>query len=258
MSGTATAAKILMVLTSHGQMGDTGKPTGVWFEELSVPYYAFVDAGAQVDIVSIRGGEAPIDPRSVKPKGENAPAVDRFLADAAAMRKVRVSASIDSVDGSGYDAVFLPGGHGTMWDLPNSAALATLVGRMWDAGKVVAAVCHGPAGLVNARDASGRPIIAGRRASAFTNVEEEAAGLMATVPFLLETRFRELGARFEGGPDFQPFAVADGRLITGQNPASSELVAKLALDALKATRTAATTPRSPAGAASAPSAMAAE
>jgi putative intracellular protease/amidase len=258
MNGTVTAAKILMVLTSHGQMGEAGQPTGVWFEELALPYFAFVDAGAQVDIVSIRGGEVPIDPRSVKPHGQNAPAVERFLADAAAMRKMHVSASIEGVDGGGYDAVFLPGGHGTMWDLPNSTALATLVGRMWDAGKVVAAVCHGPAGLVNVRDASGRPIVAGRRASGFTDAEEEAAGLTATMPFLLETRFRELGATFEGGPDFQPFAVADGRLVTGQNPASSELVAKLALDALMATRTAATPSRAPADAASASDALAAQ
>lgn len=228
----SAGAKILMVLTSHGQMGDTGKPTGVWFEELAVPYYALVDAGAQVDIVSVGGGKVPIDPRSVRKEGENAPAVDRFLRDQAAMRKITVSVALNGIDGSRYDAVILPGGHGTMWDLPGNRKLAELIGSMWTAGKVVAAVCHGPAGLVDAVDASGKPIVAGRRVSAFTDEEEEAAGLTRTVPFLLEARLRSLGARFEGGPKFQPFAVTDGNLITGQNPASSALVAQKVLDAL--------------------------
>lgn len=231
---SATAAKILMALTSHAQLGDTGKPTGVWFEELATPYYAFVDAGAEVDIMSVAGGEVPIDPRSLKPAGENAPSVDRFLRDASAMMKIKSSARIESADTSYYDAVFLPGGHGTMWDLPASAALAKLIGTLWDSGKVVAAVCHGPAGLVNVQDRNGRSIVEGRRVSAFTNAEEEAAGLTGTVPFLLEMRLRELGARFEAGPDFKPLAVADGNLVTGQNPASSELVAKLVMERLAA------------------------
>lgn len=230
--------KILMVLTSHAAMGDTGKPTGVWFEELATPYYAFVDAGAQVDVVSIQGGRVPIDPRSLKPAGENEASVDRFLKDAGAMRKIEASLKIDQVSAQGYHAVFLPGGHGTMWDLPNSSALAGLLSTAWANGKVVAAVCHGPAGLVNAKDEAGRPIVAGRRVSAFTNSEEDAAGLTETVPFLLETRLRDLGARFEGGPDFTPYAVRDGRLVTGQNPASSEEVARLTLEAVRESATA--------------------
>jgi putative intracellular protease/amidase len=229
----ATAAKILMVLTSHAQLGSTGEPTGVWFEELATPYYAFVDAGAEVSIVSITGGEVPIDPRSVKLAGENEPSVDRFLRDASAMTKIRMSKRIDSA-GTAYDAVFLPGGHGTMWDLPASTALAELLGAVWSSGKIVAAVCHGPAGLVNAKDRSGRPIVEGRRVSAFTNSEEEAAGLTRAVPFLLETRLRSLGARVEVGPDFEPYAVADDNLVTGQNPASSALVAKLVMEKLRA------------------------
>ena len=228
---TATI-KILMVLTSHGAMGDTGKPTGVWFEEVATPYYAFVDAGAQVDVVSIQGGKVPIDPRSLKPAGENGVTVDRFLKDASAMRKIEVSLKIDQVTARGYDAVFLPGGHGTMWDLPKSGTLGDLLSTAWRSGKVVAAVCHGPAGLVNAKDETGRPIVAGRRVSGFTDSEEEAAGLTNTVPFLLEARLRKLGARFEGGPDYQPYAVRDGRLVTGQNPASSEEVARLTLQAI--------------------------
>lgn len=232
---SANAAKILMIVTSHAQMGDTGKPTGVWFEELTTPYYAFVDAGAEVDIVSIAGGEVPIDPRSLKPIGQNAPSVDRFLRDASAMTKIKTSGPVENA-GLFYDAVFLPGGHGTMWDLPANDALAKLVGSLWDSGKVVAAVCHGPAGLVNARDRNGRPIVEGRRVSAFTNSEEKAAGLTEAVPFLLETRLRALGARFEGGPDFEPYAIADGNLITGQNPASSERVADLVMARLEAQR----------------------
>jgi putative intracellular protease/amidase len=230
-----TPIKILMILTSHAIMGDTGKPTGVWFEEVATPYYAFIDAGAQVDIVSIAGGKVPIDPRSLKSAGENPKSVDRFLKDTAAMRKIEASLKVDQVTAQGYNAVFLPGGHGTMWDLPNSTALSTLVSNVWTSGKVVAAVCHGPAGLVNAMDEAGRPIVAGRRVSAFTNTEEKAAGLTQAVPFLLETRLRELGARFEGAPDFQAYSVRDGRLVTGQNPASSEDVARLTLEAVKET-----------------------
>lgn len=226
------AIKILMILTSHAVMGDTGKPTGVWFEELATPYYAFIDAGAQVDIASIQGGKLPIDPRSIQPAGENAQSVERFLKDAVAMEKIETSPSIEGLSVADYDAVFLPGGHGTMWDLPESKDLATLISRAWSDGKVVAAVCHGPAGLVEAKDAEGNPIVAGRRVSAFTNSEEDAVGLTDAVPFLLETRLRKLGARFELGPDFQPYAVRDGRLVTGQNPASSYEVARLTLEAI--------------------------
>ncbi|WP_114239722.1 type 1 glutamine amidotransferase domain-containing protein [Dyella sp. C9] len=226
------ATKILMILTSHASMGNTGHATGVWFEELATPYYAFIDAGADVDIASIAGGRIPIDPRSLSAEGENTPSVDRFRKDAAAMRKIEASHKIDEVSAEPYDAIFLPGGHGTMWDLPGSARLAELLSAAWKEGKVVSAVCHGPAGLVNAKDSDGAPLVKGRRVSAFTNREEEAAGLTAVVPFLLETRLRELGARYEKGPDFQPHAVRDGRLVTGQNPASSEEVARLVLQAV--------------------------
>lgn len=140
---------------------------------------------------------------------------------------------MDLLSASAYSAVFLPGGHGTMWDLPESESLASLIGQAWGAGKVVAAVCHGPAGLVNARDENGKPLVAGRRVAAFTNTEEIAANMDKAVPFARETRIRELGAYYESGPDFQPFAVCDGRLVTGQNPASSEKVAELVLQALR-------------------------
>jgi putative intracellular protease/amidase len=221
---------ILIVTTSHAAMGDTGKSTGLWFEELATPYWVFRDAGADVTVASIAGGAVPIDATSLE--GEIADSVRRFQADPQAMAALENSPAVDALDAADYDAVFLPGGHGTMWDLPDSAALIRLLEAMWAAGKPVSAVCHGPAGLVNVRDADGRPIVAGRRVSCFTNSEEAAVGLADAVPFLLETRLGELGGRFEGAPDFQPFAVRDGQLVTGQNPASSAEVARLVLAAL--------------------------
>lgn len=238
------AKTVLVVTTSHADMGTTGHKTGVWLEELSTPYYALVDGGATVTLVSIKGGPIPFDPRSVpadagqghgdEPAGQpEVPAsVRRFLADEQAMAVARNSPSLDSVADQTFDAVLLPGGHGTMWDLPESASLARLLGRQFDAGRVVAAVCHGPAGLVSARRADGKPIVEGRRVAGFTNSEEEGVGLTRVVPFLLEDRLKQLGGRYECGPDWQPFAVRDGHLITGQNPQSSEKVAALVLEAL--------------------------
>ncbi|GGE20412.1 dimethylallyltransferase [Aureimonas endophytica] len=227
-------SNILIITTSAATMGGTGKPTGLWFEELAVPYYAFVDAGAEVTLASIAGGPVPIDPRSVKPKGENEASVDRFLGDAAASKALAETPAVAALEGTAYDAVVLPGGHGTMFDLPESAELAALVGTAWAAGKVIAAVCHGPAGLVQARDESGAPLVRGRRVTGFSDSEERAVGLDEAVPFLLESRLRELGGRYESGADFQPFAVVDGRLVTGQNPASSALTAQRVLEALAA------------------------
>ncbi len=222
--------KILMVTTSHDRMGEGGHATGLWFEELTTPYYAFVDAGATVTIASVAGGKVPVDPRSVKPKGENEGSVDRFLADPAAMAALEGTSAVGAMDARDFDAVFLPGGHGTMWDLPQSAELAKLLGVAWTSGRVVAAVCHGPAGLVAALDGEGHPIVAGRRVTGFTDAEEVAVGLEGVVPFLLESRLRDLGGTFEAGPNFKPHAVADGRLVTGQNPASSALTAHLTLE----------------------------
>lgn len=224
---------ILFILTSQATMGVGGNPTGVWFEELATPYYAFIDAGVEVEIASIDGGRIPIDPNSLQAAGKNPASVERFLKDPVAMAKITQARKVDGLAADAYAAVFLPGGHGTMWDLPHSQPLAALLGQAWTGGKVVAAVCHGPAGLVGATDAAGKPLVAGRRVSAFTNAEEVAAGLHRTVPFALESRLRELGARYESGPDFQSFAVRDGRLVTGQNPASSEAVARLVLEALR-------------------------
>lgn len=223
--------RILIVATSHAAMGDTGKPTGLWFEELATPYWAFIDAGAEVTLASIAGGAVPIDANSLA--GEIAPSVARFQADAGAMARLNASVAIADIDPAEFDGVFLPGGHGTMWDLPDSAALIGVIETMWADGKAVAAVCHGPAGLVNVKDAAGQPIVAGRQFSCFTNSEERAVGLYDAVPFLLEDRLQQLGGRFSGAPDFAPHAVRDGQLVTGQNPASSEEVARLTLVAAR-------------------------
>ena len=231
----AATIKILMILTSQPTMGVGGAPTGVWFEELTAPYYAFIDAGAEVEVVSVAGGRIPIDPHSLKATGNNPASVERFLKDAGAMHRIEQSKPLSALSASAYDAVFLPGGHGTMWDLPYNAALGSLLNAARKDGKVIAAVCHGPAGLIGAVDESGQPLVRGRRVSAFSNEEETMAGLSQTVPFALESILRELGAKYESGPAFQPFAVHDDRLVTGQNPASSEEVARLKLEAARST-----------------------
>lgn len=223
--------KILIVLTSHSQIGETGRSTGVWIEELTTPYYAFINAGAEVDLASTAGGEVPVDPGSLA-EADRPESVARFLADTPAVEKLRDSLKVDNLSADRYDAIFLPGGHGTMSDLPESTALAGLLTTSFAKGKVISAVCHGPAGLVNAKDSDGKPLVSGRKVSAFTNSEEEAAGLTHAVPFLLETRLRELGALYERGPDFKPHAVRDGNLVTGQNPSSSTRVAELVLEAI--------------------------
>lgn len=223
------AAKILIIVTTHAALGDTGRKTGLWFEELAVPYYVFTDAGAEVTVASVSGGPVPMDPRSMEENGKQPASVERFMNDAEAMRRIGNTPKIDETSAQGYDAVFLPGGHGAMGDLAESPALGELLTRAWADGKVVSAVCHGPAGLIRARDASGRPLVSGRQVSAFTDAEEKATGLDKVVPFALETKLRSLGAQFRPGPNFQPQAVRDGRLVTGQNPASSERVARLVL-----------------------------
>jgi putative intracellular protease/amidase len=225
-------AKILMICTSHAALGTSGKATGVWSEELTTPYYAFIDAGAKVDVASIQGGEVPIEPNSCKALGENTASVERYLKDRDLQARLNHSLPIAALDWTGYDAFFLPGGHGVMWDLPTSETLARLLSAAYANDRIIAAVCHGPAGLVNVKTPEGTPLVAGKRVTAFTNSEEQAVGLSSIVPFLLETSLRALDARFEHAPDFRPFAVVDDRLVTGQNPASSELVAQHVLDLL--------------------------
>jgi len=225
-------ARILMIVTSHARLGDTGKPTGVWAEELAVPWYALADAGAALTLASPAGGVIPIDPGSLQPAGQNAPAVERLLADAALQARLAAAPRVADFGGADFDALFFPGGHGTMWDLPVDPGVTLAVEHAFAAERLIAAVCHGPAALVTARRPDGQPVVKDRRVNSFTDAEEAAVGLEQVVPFLLERRLRELGGRFEGGPSWQPFVVRDGNLVTGQNPQSSHAVAQALLDAL--------------------------
>ena len=224
--------RTLMIVTSNARMGQTGKATGFWAEELALPYYRLIDAGVEVDIASPLGGAAPIDPGSVKAQGQNDAVVERFLADTELQAKLQATHIASDVDAASFDAVFFPGGHGTMWDLPTDAGVQRAVEAAFAAGKLIASVCHGAAGLVSGRRADGKAVVEGLRINAFTNSEEAAVGLTSTVPFQLETRLRELGAHFEGAPNWQAFAIRDRQFITGQNPQSSALVAEHLLAAL--------------------------
>ncbi|MAC38666.1 MAG: glutamine amidotransferase [Oceanicaulis sp.] len=227
-------SRILILTTSHGTLGETGKPTGFHWQELTDPYWAFRDAGDTVEIASVHGGQPPADPGSDDGEGERPRSVQRFMDDESAMRALTHSLPVSELKPRSYDAVYLPGGHGTMWDLPDSKAVAGLIGKAWEAGAIIAAVCHGPAGLVGATLADGTPLVKGRRVNSFTDAEERKAGLDEVVPFLLESRLRELGAVFEGNDEaFGPHVARDGRLITGQNPASSKPLADQVLAALK-------------------------
>ena len=225
---------ILMIVTSHVLLGNTGKPTGIWADELTTPYYALQDAGFEVTLASPNGGLPNFAEGSVKSlPAENEGSVKRFLQDAAAMAKFSATHPTATLRSDDFSAVFLPGGHGTMWDTATDQATALLVGQSYAAGKPVAAVCHGPAGLVNALGADGKSILLGKKVNGFTNEEETAAGLMDVVPFHLETSMRALGGLFEHGPIWAAYAVRDGNLITGQNPASSALVAQHMVAALQ-------------------------
>lgn len=240
MTFESKSRTILIVVTSHDTFGGTGRPTGFHWEELATPYWMFRDAGFEVELASIRAGVAPQDPGSFKDDPAARPAsVQRFVEDTSAMSALRSTRAVTELDSANYAAVFLPGGHGTMWDLPTSDALARLLGEAFDRGAMIGAVCHGPAGLVAAKRADGQAIVHGLRVNAFTDAEERAIDADAIVPFLLESRLRELGARFEGGPNFQPYAVRDGNLVTGQNPQSALMVAQQMLAALQAPVTAA-------------------
>jgi len=228
-------SQILMIVTSNARLGDTDKQTGFWAEELAVPYYALVDAGAHVVLASPLGGPIPLDPGSVKPQGENEAIVERFLADTDLAALMQTTAKVADQDGTKFDAIFFPGGHGTMWDLPTDAGVTRAVEAAFEAKKLIASVCHGAAGLVTAKRPDGQSIVKDLRINAFTDAEEIEVGLDGVVPFMLETRLRELGGQFEGAANWAPFAIHDGQLITGQNPQSSGLVAQSLLSALGVT-----------------------
>jgi|UniRef100_UPI0040486FC3 putative intracellular protease/amidase len=225
-------SQILMIVTSNARLGDTDKLTGFWAEELALPYYALVDAGAHVVLASPMGGPIPLDPGSVKPKGENEAIVERFLADTELAALMQTTAKVADLDGAKFDAIFLPGGHGAMWDLPTDVGVTRAVEAAYHAKKLIASVCHGAAGLVTAKRPDGQSIVKDLRVSAFTDAEEIEVGLDSVVPFMLETRLRELGGHFEGAANWAPFAIRDGQLITGQNPQSSDLVAQSLLSGL--------------------------
>ncbi|KAH7290684.1 hypothetical protein KP509_30G059300 [Ceratopteris richardii] len=222
--------RVLFLCTSHAALGDTGKSTGVWAEEVAAPYYILKEAGCHIDIASIKGGKIPLDPESLE--GNLNDHTHSFLKDHHGLKsKVESSLSIDEAS-EDYDAVFLPGGHGVCYDFPDNPALITLLEKFWAEGKVVASVCHGPVGFVNIKAPDGEYIVKGKKVTGFTNSEEDAVGKTAFVPFLLEDKLKERGAHFERANDWNPYAVADGKLITGQNPMSSEKLAKLILEAL--------------------------
>lgn len=226
------AEKVLFVTTSNGKLGDTGKSTGFHFEELATPYWILTDAGYQVDIASTAGGEAPID--NLAARGENPESVERFLDDQHAMDKIRLTKRLDGVRAEDYAGVYLPGGHGTMWDLPHDERLQALLAKMFEDGKLVSAICHGPAGFVGVKLSDGRPLVEGRRVNAFTDEEEKAVELGGVVPFLLESKLRELGAKFEGAGKFESIVVEDGNLVTGQNPPSAKPLGEKLVEKLQA------------------------
>jgi len=226
-----TKPRILIVVTSHAQLGNTGEKTGFWLEELASPYYVFVDAGAEITLASIQGGAAPLDPKSDAPETQTE-STRRFMADEQAKKQLMNTIAIANVTADDYDAIFLPGGHGTMWDFPTSTQLTQLIETFDQQQKVIAAVCHAPAALVPVKAQSGQSFVKGRVVTGFTNAEETAVKLEQVVPFLLETRLRELGGDFREVPPFEPHVQQDGNLITGQNPASSEPAAEKVLQAL--------------------------
>lgn len=220
--------KILIVLTSHDRLGDTGHKTGFWLEEFAAPYYVFKDAGAVITLASPAGGQPPLDPKSDEAGAQTA-ATERFRKDPEAQKQLAATVPLASVDAADFDAVFYPGGHGPLWDLAKDAASITLIESVMRAGKPLGLVCHAPAALIRTRAANGQPLVAGRKVTGFSNSEEAAVGLTNVVPFLIEDEFRRLGGDYTKAADWQSHVETDGRLVTGQNPASSEGAAKALL-----------------------------
>jgi putative intracellular protease/amidase len=222
--------KILMVLTSHDQLGNTGRKTGFWLEEFAAPYYVFRDAGIDLTLASVKGGQPPIDPKSDLPENQT-PAMTRFKKDPAAQKDLANTVKLEGLSSADFDAVFYPGGHGPMWDLADNRESITLIESFYNSGKPVAAVCHAPAALHRVMY-QGAPIVKGKRVTGFTNTEEEEVQLTHVVPFLVEDELKRLGGIYEKAPNWQSFVITDGRLITGQNPASSTAGAQALLTLL--------------------------
>ena len=212
--------KILMVLTSHDQLGDTGMKTGFWLEEFAAPYFIFKDAGADITLASPKGGQPPLDPKSDAPDAQTDDTL-RFKQDHAAQAALAATEKLSSIDAKNYDAVFYPGGHGPLWDLSKNRDSIKLIEAMYAAGKPVAAVCHAPAAFRHTLNARGESMVQGKSVTGFTNTEEAAAGLTHNVPFLVEDMLKKNGGKFSKASDWQSYVLTDGNLITGQNPASS-------------------------------------
>lgn len=227
-----TMIKILIVLTSHGDLGNTGKKTGFWVEEFAAPYYVMVDAGVQITIVSPKGGQPPIDPKSEQEDSQTE-ATRRFDKDVVLKDKLAHTLRISDVKAEDYDAVFYPGGHGPLWDLANDKNSISLIETFYQQGKPIAFVCHAPGALIHVKMPNGEPLVKGKDLTGFSNSEEEAVQLTNVVPFLLENEMIKLGANYSKGADWGAYVKKDGLLITGQNPASSESAAKVLLDILR-------------------------
>ena len=223
---------ILMVLTSHDRLGNTGEKTGFWLEEFAAPYFAFKDAGVQLTLASPKGGQPPLDPKSDEPDAQTE-ATERFRKDSAAQSALASTVVLSSVKADDYDAIFYPGGHGPLWDLAEDKHSIALIEAFYKAGKPVAAVCHAPGVLRHAKGADGQPLVKGKKVTGFTNSEEEAVQLTHVVPFLVEDELKAKGGIYSKGPDWASYVLTDGLLLTGQNPASSQAAAEALLAKLK-------------------------
>ncbi|UWQ63475.1 type 1 glutamine amidotransferase domain-containing protein [Leisingera caerulea] len=224
--------KILMVLTSHDQLGDTGEKTGFWLEEFAAPYYVLRDAGAEITLASPEGGQPPLDPKSDTEDAQT-DATRRFKQDDAAQQALANTVKLSSVEADQFDAVFYPGGHGPLWDLAESADSRKLLESFAAADRPIGAVCHAPGVFRDVKGSDGAPLVKGRRVTGFTNGEEEGVGLTDVVPFLVEDMLKDKGADYRKGDDWASYVEVDGKLVTGQNPASSEAAAKELLALLK-------------------------
>jgi putative intracellular protease/amidase len=227
--------KVLIVLTSHSELGDTGNKTGFWIEEFAAPYYVMADAGVELTIASPLGGQPPIDPKSDAPENQT-DATKRFHADESLKAKLSQSVKLSEVSEGEYDAVFYPGGHGPLWDLANDKFSIDLIESFYNNNKPVAFVCHAPGALIHVKNTDGEPLVKGKEVTGFSNTEEDAVQLTDVVPFLLEDELTKLGATYSKGADWGSYVKKDGLLITGQNPGSSEETAKLLLATLKAVK----------------------
>ncbi len=225
-------ARILMVLTSHDQLGDTGKKTGFWLEEFAAPYYVFKDAGADITLASPKGGQPPLDPKSDESDAQT-DATRRFKSDADAQKALASTIPLANVRAEDFDAVFYPGGHGPLWDLAEDAQSIALIEKSFAAGKPLALVCHAPGVLRQTKAPSGEPLVKGHKVTGFSNTEEDGVQLTKIVPFLVEDMLQQNGGLYARGADWTPFVLTDGQLVTGQNPASSEPAAKALLQLLK-------------------------